>query len=193
MADIVLPNLQAYCKRHGYEYRFVCFPEPCESDFGFRKLTGILDLFNEGFDVVVSFDLDLLITNHNYKIEQFLTDEHDFFICKDYNGINAGSFIVRNSGWLVGFLDWLLRCRGIDKIHCEQDAIAYYMRLFPNDEKIKILPHPSINSYLYENYPDIPQQTHERGQWQPTDFILHLPGLGMETRLDIMKKTPIIL
>ena len=193
IARVVLPNLYQYCKRHGYYLDARCFPEPYPSDFGFRKIDVIKELFlYQNTDIVWSLDLDTMITNHRMKIEDFVDEDHDFFITKDYNGINGGSFIVKKSDWAIKFLDYLLNCKGCLTIYCEQDAINDYMQVNANDPKIKILPHPSINSYHYELYHEIPKQKHEQGNWQEYDFVLHLPGIGMSKRLAILKSTKII-
>ncbi len=66
-------------------------------------------------------------------------------------------------------------------------------------EKIKILPHPSINSLLYEEYAptwgiigntdtSLPKPTHEEGDWRRGCFICHLPGMTLERRLEIFAK-----
>lgn len=199
MADITIPVAQRYADKHGYNLIVQKWPEPYLSDFGYRKLEQIQGLFEHGeADVIWSLDLDTIITNHSFRIEDFIDEDSVMFITKDFNNINGGSFIVRNCNYANTFLDLLISKRGHDKMFCEQDAIVdYYERLQPLFNKyewpsIKILPHPSINSYLYENYPDIPLQTHKQGNWNPGDFVLHLPGLGFEQRLNILKNTKII-
>ena len=61
---------------------------------------------------------------------------------------------------------------------------------------IEILPHPSINSYLYEEYGDNygkivgvqkSKPTHIEGQWEPGDFALHLPGIPNSIRIEIFE------
>lgn len=186
LADMVIPNAKMYCDKNNYTLQVLEYNEPYPSDFGFNKIIEINNLFNNSTKIVWSLDLDALITNKNIKIEDFLDDEHDFFICKDYNGINAGSFILRKSKWSENFINYILEQR--NKVYCEQDAIESYLDEFPNDEKIKILNHPSINSYLYELYPEIPKQTHEQGNWEIGDFVLHLPGMNMSKRVETFTK-----
>jgi hypothetical protein len=186
IAKIVLPNVKEYCDKHGYSLDAILYRDSeYKSDFGYKKLTEIKRLL-KNFDIVWSLDMDTLITNHNYKVEDFL-GEHDFYITKDVNGINGGSFIVKNSAWSIAFLDICGLQKGLEGMHCEQDAINYY---YPNfKDYIKILPHPSINSYKYELYPEfkLPQE----GQWEEGDFVLHLPGLSIERRIKELKKTKI--
>jgi hypothetical protein len=53
---------------------------------------------------------------------------------------------------------------------------------------IKILEHPSINSYDYNLYPEFKDHSLTNGgQWNKNHFIFHAPGLKLEQRLDIFK------
>lgn len=190
IANITVENAAKYCGRHGYSLYHNVFPQP---NNGYKKISGALNILDSGFDAVWVLDADTLITNHTIRIERYLTSKKSFFITKDINGINCGSFVVKKSKWSISFLEWLLKCEGKEKMYCEQDAVNYYMTLFPKevDTHFLFLPHPSINSYLYELYPQYGEQTHEQGQWEAGDFVLHLPGVGMDKRLEILKKTEI--
>lgn len=191
IAKISVPNAVNYARKHGYSWNIQAVPQPFS---GYDKISHIQNIFDhDEADVVMSIDCDALITNYNIKVKKFLDEQHSLFICKDYNGINAGVFIARKTDWIKDFFSYILLCKGEPDMHCEQDAIVKYMNEFNTGNNIKILPHPSINSYLYESYPDIPFQTHEQGQWESGDFLLHLPGLSMEKRIDILKTTPVIL
>jgi hypothetical protein len=193
VANIVLPNISEYAHRHGYSIDAQCLSENYPSDFGFNKLKLIADKFQRAeCDAIWSLDLDVAVTNHKRKIEDYIKTASDFYITKDYNGINAGSFIVLNSYWSETFIEYCLAQQRKVGMHCEQNAIEEYIKNYPKDRKIAILPHPTINSFLYENYPDIPMQEHEAGQWQAGDFLLHLPGVSLEKRIDILKNIPIL-
>lgn len=192
LANIVIPNLRAYCAKHGYEYIAHCYPEPYPSDFGFNKIRWIKDIFNAGIaDTVMSLDMDCLIANHRLKIEDFTSDSCDFFIAADVHGINAGVFVVKQSAWSECFLDYLLEQQGT--VNCEQDAIAKYMAAYKDDDRICVLGHPTINSYDYSLYPEYPEiRKPEQGHFHFGNYILHLPGVGMEQRIEKFKNTPII-
>lgn len=193
LADIVLPNLKKYAKKHLY-YTHI---EKYEKEFsGFEKLVWCKKLLEE-YDVIWSLDMDTFITNHTIRIEQFINKGSNyrlFFITKDYNGINAGSFIIQKDTLNAGAHEWLLNeflnKQGVGGVYCEQDAISLWHKEHERTMKtlVDILPHPSINSYKYELYPEIPYQTHEQGQWQKGDFILHLPGIGINQRVEIFNK-----
>lgn len=202
LAQVVLPNLYEYCQRHGYGLYVRVDPVPYN---GFSKFTLINYLFKtQGVDFVLSLDLDTLITNHNIKIEDFISQSNNksFYVCRDLNGINCGSFILKNNKWSKSFLSFCLSFEG--KVDCEQNAVDIYMGDIVDDLHIKILQHPSINSYKYdEYYPSygkigfkngdiIEKPTHKEGNWEEGDFILHVPGQTVEKRIEVLKNTKII-
>lgn len=193
MAEIIVPNAAEYCEKHGYELEILEYPE-WGSNTGYEKLELIKEMFLDGdADVIFSMDCDTLITNHKHKVEDYLQEGKDFYITKDVNSFNAGSFIIRKSEWSLYFIDYLLSKRGLEGMYCEQNAIECFDREFPNSKEIKVLPHPSINSYHYFLYPSHEDITSsEAGCWWEGCFVLHLPGLGFEQRLDILKSTKVI-
>jgi len=188
LARIVVPNIVDYCVKRGYNWNILWLDEPYDA---FEKIRHIQRLFEaDEADVVMSLDCDLLITNYDIKVEDFLDEEHDFYVCKDFYNINCGTFIIKKSEWSKFFLGSLIILgKQFKTVYCEQDAVIKYMDAFEGTEEIKILPHPSINSYKYELYPEIPPQTKEQGQWEEGCFIMHLAALGMQTRLDILNET----
>jgi hypothetical protein len=187
LADIVLPNLSGYCQKHGYKFLAPVGKEKGDA-YGFQKMKFLLDFLNKKeADVVLCTDLDILITNYTKKFEDF-AGEGDLFITKDVNGINAGSFIVKNTERGRRLISDILSHNGREDN--EQKAIQQHF-----SHELTILPHPSINSYMYECY-GAPcwgyqsghreRPTHEEGDWKPGDFLLHLPGLQMERRIKIL-------
>lgn len=194
MADIVVPNAQEYSDRHGYKLIVQKWPEPMMSNFGYNKLEQIQAIFeHEESDVVMSMDLDAMITNHGIRVEDFIENDFDVYLTSDYNGLNCGVFIIKKSGYSNWLIDRVLEFRGKPKMYCEQDGIREFIKTFPPPatSRIKMIEQTKLNAYLYEMYPEIPLQSHEQGNWNPGDFIIHLPGLGYETRLAFLKSTPI--
>ncbi len=193
LAKLVLPPLKDYCYKHDYTLFINECPPNQKGDYTFIKTQKARELIEE-FDLVFVIDCDTLITSSK-KITDFIDDEHDFYICRDVNGVNAGSFIVKSSEWSMDFLDKINAKK--DEYIDEQNVIEKFV-----DEKIKFLPHPSINSIPYEYYapsygylawekmevaPSLP--THEQGNWEVGDFLMHLPGLPLTQRLEIIQKT----
>lgn len=191
IAQIVLPIIQNYCDRWKFGL-FVKEYDNWESDAGYEKLAETRKLFESGSGIVWNLDLDCLITNHTINVKDCFDDYHDLFICNYPNGINAGSFALRKSDWSEYFIDFALDQRGKERMYCEQDAMSHYIRTIKDDPQICFLPHPTINSIKYELYKEYPEGIGSDGDWKPEHLLLHLPGLGVNERINILKNTPIL-
>lgn len=202
LADITIPAMKEYCERHGYEFD-VSVVKPYDVYNGIDKLIQIEERLNDG-DIGLVLDADCLITNFGLKVEDLLNEEHSFGIANDINGLNAGAFVIRWDDWGKKFMDYLFDQYGQPGIDCEQNSIEKYISENPNDPRIKILPHPSINSVPYEcYYPShgkigykegdvVPIPTREEGRWAEGDFLLHIPGKPMADRIQIFNSVKII-
>ncbi len=184
LADIVIPKVEAYCAKHGYILMLVKHIE--NETVGLYKMMQ-LALLMPCFHHIWVLDLDTLITNPNIRFTSFAGGaglDDDIFITEDIHGINAGSWIIRNTEASRLFVRTVINNFDAPE---EQTVMKRYLDMV----KVKILPHPSINSYKYELYKDILKDelgetvmTHEEGEWQPGDLLLHLPGLDMQTRIN---------
>ncbi len=188
LADIVLPRVKGYCERHECKFIIAHDSKNCLWAFGkMDRLRQIISLF--AYDFIWVLDLDTLITNPEIPFTNFTDDEHDIFITRDINGINAGSWIIRNTEASRKFVATIVD--NFDAPH-EQILMNKYLHMV----KVKYLPHPSINSYKYELYYNFPEFLlscgyipikHDQGQWEQGDLLLHLPGLTLEQRIEIFK------
>jgi len=187
--DLTKPGVVKYCEKHGYRYTYTKYKRGLKD---FDKIRTLLEILQQGYyEYVWQIDGDLAITNPDIPLEQYLDDTHDFFVCKDISGINSGSFVIKSTKWGKWFLAWLLGCEWTQGHHCEQDSMTYFTKLFPSyvESKIKFLPQSTINSYMYELYPEFGLQTEENGQWiEGKSLALHLPAIGMEKRVEIFKQ-----
>lgn len=186
LAALTTTVLQRYADKHGYDLIVEKIPD---GNVDYIKTVTARKLLDE-YDLVWAVENDILVTNMNIKIESFVDDEHDFFICKDINNVNGGSFIVKNSDVGKWWLDNTNKAQRNYKT--EQNFWEYI-----GHEKIKYLPHPSINSIPYALYApsygrigyvegyvaDMP--TEEMGNWSPGNFVCHLPGKTLQERIDI--------
>ncbi len=177
LADIVLPRVREYCKRHDYDF-FIDHLNSIDN-WAYQKMRS-LDFPMSRCEFTWVLDLDTLITNPSIPFTDFTDDEHDIFITRDINGINAGSWIVRNTKASRDFIAKIVD--NFDAPH-EQILMNRYLHMV----KVKYLPHPSINSYDYNQYNGfgLAVPAHDQGQWQPGDLLLHLPGLTLEKRIEV--------
>lgn len=202
LADITIANMGEYCYKHGYGLVYYIVPQ-YQKYTGADKLVLIKNELGIG-DIGLVVDADVMITNHNINIEEYIDNEHYFYICRDINSINSGTFLIKQSKWAEEFIWYISNELETTDIDCEQNAIECYMKEFPNDTKIKILPHPSINSYPIDYYAPsygkigyadgeiVPKPTHKKGAWQEGDFICHCPGLPLSQRIEIFKNIKVI-
>ena len=182
LAAISVPNMAKYCAKHGYSL-FVTVDE-YERYNGLWKLQNILRLlsFKDSYDVVFSFDCDTLVTNHEIKLESFIDEENHFYVCE---GWNMGIFAVKSSTFGIELIYKIEEFIASGKCDCEQDAIGK----ISIQQGMKVLAHPAFNSYLSQHYPEVAQPvTKEQGQWEPGCFVLHLPALPLEQRINLMKE-----
>ncbi len=192
LAAITIPVLEMWCKKHKYHFNEHIITN--ETFPHFVKTNDAKELLDAGYDYVFALECDMLLTNLNYKIEDFINDTHDFFITKDMNGFNSGSFIVRNSDWGKAWLDFINRRN--TGTNDEQDVIIQYADSSIFESKICVLGHPAINSIPYEyydsrgyvNFNGQPMPTHEQGCWRRNDFCVHLPGKTLLDRINIFSE-----
>ncbi len=179
LADIVLPRVREYCAKH--RYIFIDGNAANNDEWAFCKMACLYN-FLSYYDFIWVLDLDTLITNPAIPFTDFTDDEHDIFICRDINGINAGSWIVRNTKASRDFI-----AKIVDNFNEPHEQIL--MNKYLHMVKVKYLPHPSINSYDYNQYNGfgLAVPAHDFGQWEPGDLLLHLPGLSLEQRIEIFK------
>lgn len=187
VAYVTVPILHNYCQRHGYDLLIHRggFGDRLQQ-FGFQK-TALVRQVLRGTDAMFVLDVDTLITNLTIKLESFMGEEL-MYACNDENGLNAGSYIIRKNAYSDIFLGGVLKMEGAEGVLGEQDAMRDILKaeMFPF---LKILPHPAINSYRYDEYGKT--KTHEEGQWQQGDFLLHLPGMTNDRREEIFRSTVI--
>ncbi len=187
LAEITLPVLTEYCEKYGYELCVRKVPE-------YSVYSGVdkLEMINRNLfygDIGLVLDCDTLLTNFNTKVEDFLEDGKDWYMSE---GLNAGVFIIRQTPVNEKIIDLIVEEIRCEIYHCEQDAFENHSKHIPN---FCVKKHPCFNSYLPELYGHIekPEEvTEEQGRWvEGKSFILHLPSLGMNQRLEIMKSIKI--
>ena len=191
IAAITVPVMKRYCDKQGYEFRELLL-EGGGNDYAFKKHEFFTELFKEDINVIWYLDVDAIITNLTTPIAGFLMQEFSFYLTRDFNELNGGSVIIRNTG-----KGRLINTFVLDyKNDFENEQNLY------NDKKFieiiygeyAVLPHPSINSYRYDLYPECSSYVGKRelGDWHEGDFVLHVPGLSIEKRIEVLKSAKII-
>lgn len=182
LAAITIPVLQRYCDKHGY---FLNINKVPDGNVDFIISRDARELLYDGYDAIMGIETDILITNFNVSIEDFLDGGNDFYICRDVNNINFGCWIATGTH----LLSFILAHEG--KFKTEQNVLEH----FQPKTKVKYLEHPAINSlpykyyhnYGYINYNGEPMPTLEQGNWERGCFNMHLPGMPLEKRIEIFQ------
>lgn len=189
VAAINLPGRTAYCQRHGYAH---CMKRGHYYDpnlyYAIDRLYLLLDqmaIAQEGrFFWVVN--IPTIITNHTIKLESFVDDEHDFYIHRDVNALNMGSFIIRNSEWGRRWVQFII---DDTKTHndpwYENRSVINHAETPAWRDKVKVVPHSGFNDYDYQRGYGMSSDT--PGQWRPGSFVLALPGMDIGKRLSFLR------
>lgn len=180
-------NKKEYCEKHGYDLKIKV--EPFSHSLGFERLFFVLDLLNSDlYKWIWHVGCDTLVMNFATKIEDKIDKAFDFIIAKDIHDINDDSFLIKNSPNSKRWLDKICSLEQGYLKHpwAEQQAIIDNL-IDLGKEKLKIVPQRELNSYLYDSglYPGMERHI---GQYQPGDWLMHWPGLGLKTRIDLAKK-----
>lgn len=186
MSKYTWPNKVEYAEKHGYNYYAKTTGFDLEHASG-EKIPFIKQYLVDNPDVEWCWwlDTDTMITNYNYKIEQFLDDNYHFIITSDFHSINAGSFFVRNSPEAHTYLDWmLLQYKDFEAKHgffAEQECMVASYKMSEWRPLIKVIQQNLINAY--DCYPNTWQDFGPNALWKDGDFVVHWPGSTMETRI----------
>jgi len=190
IAGYTTPIFKEYCKLYGYDFR-VLVMGGTGNEYAYKKHEYFEELFKEDVDAIFYLDVDAVITDFRYTIESFIDEEHSFFITEHLGELNGGAMIIKNDDAGRWVNEMVLSER--NSFDNEQNVLNFYREFAPLKAAMKILPHPSINSFNYELYPECPTiRKREQGHFHEGDFIFHVPALGTEKRLEVLKSIPIL-
>ena len=189
LADLVLPNWQRYCKTQGYALR-VFRGHYGKGSIGYQKMRYLYDemFVKSTTDLAWVIDLDVLITNHTRRIEEFLNGRDTYYLCLEpWAKINHGSFIVVKSPSSKRLIEFILS--HTEKWGDEQTVMnceIFDKGTWP-EHFIGLLPHPSINSFLAEIYVGKERAKVCEANWKKGHFALHLIALPLNARIKIFR------
>lgn len=186
LADISVPNLEAYCKRHGYEMRIIHIEN---DNYAYKKHEAFKEwVQNDYFDILLYIDIDALIMNFNYKVEDFINDDECFCITADPNGLNGGVILLRNDTWGKLFNDFVLEQR--NNYENEQNIYDAFREHESVGRLITVKPHPSFNQYDYSLYIECKDRIgrEDLGDFKEGNFIIHFPALSIENKIAMMQE-----
>lgn len=203
-------NKIKYAIKHGYDYHAKT-GDWVSSLSGFEKIYFARQILEENpnYEWIWWTGTDTLITNFLFKIEDRIDNNYHFMISSDILGLNADSFLVRNTAEGKKFLDDVINLKSETSKHwdSEQRAICNILD-FPetgnsswpygknlivkNKYKsvVKIMHQRFMNSfnyYLYDVYKNVPHRDKkgEDGNWQFGDWLIHWPATTLEYRHEL--------
>jgi hypothetical protein len=205
LADITLPNKIEYCNRWGYSIYNDDFGTIISKDnkVGYRTYDENLKLNIlkktiecQKYEWMMWIDCDAFVTNHTISIESLIDDDYDFIIGEDWNGINAGVFLLRCNESTKRFIQ---NC--IDYIPTEYDKTQTPFWWWPSEQcsftrllntiRTKFVSNTLFNSYLIGPRPDNiwshmnigPSKPYQDIRFELGNFILHLVGDYIENKI----------
>lgn len=170
-------NKALYCRRHGFigEDKLT----EIHPKFSFEKFLLAKNYFTYAdVEWVWGTGTDSMITDFTNDLSALTATNASFLVATDRNGINADSFLIRNSIKGNHVLQWLLQ-----RMEDHLDEQAAINSLFCSNAfepgVLEIVPQRAINSYNYNLYPN-PEDRFDKlgndGQWQYGDLLIHWPG-----------------
>jgi|TARA_R110002020_G_scaffold325087_4_gene540726 hypothetical protein len=219
LRDLTIENKTSYCKSHNYNFidydskdvldfskeeefkeRFSKAPEgqrryllPRELVMGWAKVKLLIDLLerDDVSDWFFWIDADAIFMNHHKRLDQFVSnDPNQFFIVgKDCNGINVGTFFLKNCERSLKFLKELWQVGpqvGSWVEESEQGQLSILGQSEKYMDGFYIVRNTEFNSYVHdcwkvENREGAECQLHYK--YENGDFVIHLPGIPNKAQI----------
>lgn len=191
--DLSSPLKKEYCRRHGYEFvEFIADMPlvPDERQYNWSRVQGIVANLHR-FDWLFYLDTDLLILNHDIKIESWIDEGYNMVAgpLPSEGHIMTSGMLIKNCRWSYEFmLDMYAQTRFIEEPYYspegstatgtpsiggyffEQSSFHFlYDTVEKYREKIKLVERRHFNS--------------ETKSYTPGDFLIHFPGQLNKVRL----------
>jgi hypothetical protein len=170
-----LASQELHARTHGYDRitdESVFVPE---RDATWSKIP-LLQKYLPMYDYIMWIDGDVLVTNQDRKIEEFinlLPADKFLLIGHDFQGLNAGVFVIRNCPLALDFLaDAWNRQELARVLFHEQTAMTDLLATPKYSGQAQVIPHQFINIMNAYDYRMDP-----RVHWLPGDFCIHFAGI----------------
>ena len=201
MADLTwTQNKKLYCERWGYTQVIKTDGFNSNIPIGFEKIVLIKEIMSRREHQWIYWaGCDTMITNFAIPLDQFAYDDAHFVIATDFNGINADSFMIRNSFEGRSYIDMILRKlpEYSNNNLYEQGVMIDTYQEYKNI--IKIVPQKFLNSYVYDLYRVKGARNNLdklglSGNWTVGDFLCHCPDHNMDVRMNLFRQlAPLVI
>jgi hypothetical protein len=188
-------SLIPYAKKHNY--KLICKTDNFSNEYSlmFEKIKILLDALNDNpnMDWIWWLDCDAMVTNFNIKLENIIDNDYHIIMTTDINGINCGSFLVKNSPQGKAWLEMIFSQRFVPRYtkHKWQEQAVVMETAKNYTDILKIIPQKVINAYFYKFYSSDEKYGIDRlgmsGDWVLGDFVIHWPGVPNYQRIEWAK------
>jgi len=200
--DLTAPSKQKYAAIHDYDFmsmRSFAADKQCGFEshhVGFLKATMAFKLLRF-YDVVMWLDADSIITNYDYKIEDFITGTGCYIASYDwmhYTSFSTGNFIVKRTKDVECLFNTFLNVSKsrLNDIMADQGALNLIYN-FSTEYKnmFNVIPHKFLNSvpsFLVETktWKDDNNRSGIVEPWNPECFLAHFTGTSTTERIELI-------
>jgi hypothetical protein len=202
MGDLVkytLPSKQRYAEKHGYDLLSIrslgsdLRGKFSRNELGFQRVLRTFELLLS-YDIVMWLDADSVITNHDYKIENFIGDYNcTFYASYDWHGhsnFSCGNFIIKKTSNIEKFINTFYSVGSSlsGSVREEQNTLNIMHIHTDLKNEFKILEHKFLSSIpteeMYETRWVAPRPI--VGRWNDECFIAHVAGASNRGRIEII-------
>tara|TARA_R110000824_G_scaffold128568_4_gene289577 strand:- start:79154 stop:79888 length:735 start_codon:yes stop_codon:yes gene_type:complete len=219
LRELTIENKTSYCSKHNYKFldypskKGLDFSKeeqlkerlslkggdqkryllPRELVMGWAKIKLLIDLLEQDdvSDWFFWIDGDAIFMNHHKRLDQFISnDPSQFFIVgKDCNGINVGTFFLKNCKRSLEFLKeiWEIGPQAGGWVEeSEQGQLSILGQSEKYADGFSIVRNTDFNSYVHdcwkvENREGAECQLHYK--YEDGDFVIHMPGVPNKERI----------
>lgn len=197
MGAITAPITEAYCKKHGYEFLYL--PERDEREGDSCKISIFKALYESGGfggdDIYFWQDTDSLVMNSAFPMENVARLFYEgrnvalhYVVGYDVNGMNTGTWAARFTSHAYHFLTVALNT-SISMGWADQEGLFQTALKEPFRRWVRFIPGKSLNAMPYELYGwESWPHKNEINNYETGDFILHLPGIEMKRRTELLRE-----
>jgi hypothetical protein len=183
--DLIAPQRREYCDRHNYQHWHHYGIDYTGGYYAIQRLEYVLHRFEDNdADLVWILNLAAVITNLDIPIAQYIYQD-GICICRDRNGLNAGSMVLHCSQRTIEYLHEVIRLARLTSHPWYEQHIIQCLEVDRRwSDLYHILPSPSINQYKHSIY-GWPEG--EAQDWKPGDFVVHFPGRALDERIRLVR------
>ena len=189
LADLSQPTIRAYCEQHGYF--FLPFATHVFPNFsGWDRMRAVMQCLVDPtlqMDVVMWMGADCFITNPRLRIEDALGyNGQQIAAATDLFGLNSDVMIFGNTQRVREFLAATLELQ--DRTPRNEQEVMEHLMLSPQYRDIvKWETQEVMNAYPYNEASEYNRRGFS-GTWWPHAWILQIPALPLNRRIEVAKE-----